>query len=67
MKMKMMNNVKSNIRLGNSNAKKPEGEAATSVLQVRVKPEDKETWREAAQKSNKSLAAWVITQLNKAP
>lgn len=49
---------------GNSNARKPDEERASSWLKLRVKPSDKSNWVKQAQKEGMSLSAWVMQKLN---
>ena len=51
--------------LGNQNARKPDGRAATSFLHIRCTPENKAAWVRAAA-SNGGLSEWVVQKLNNA-
>ena len=62
--------------LENQNAKKPPGQAATSVLYIRVRRGDKARWVRAANRRAQSrpdltddrgaLSGWVVDKLNEA-
>lgn len=40
--------------------------AARDILHIRVKPEDKELWMDAAAKVRRSLSNWVVERLCRA-
>jgi hypothetical protein len=62
--------------IANKNAQKPPGQAATSVLYIRVKRGDKAKWVRAANRRAQArpdltddrgaLSGWVVDQLNQA-
>ncbi len=45
---------------------KPDNERAGEVFQVRLTADDKQSWREAAERAELPLAAWIKDRLNKA-
>ena len=45
---------------------KPAGEKAGEVFQIRLTADDKASWREAAERADLPLAAWIRDRLNKA-
>lgn len=50
--------------VGNQNAAKPEGDGLDAVLNLRVKPSEKNAWVRQAQSEGKKLAEWVRERLN---